>query len=68
MCSTQARRPMSWYLDSDCWRDMTREMCIFQNLQLKEGGKIVLGGNQHRQVISGGQVSLEHCTYINNVL
>jgi len=47
---------------------MTGEMSIFQDHQMKKGGKVIFGGNQHDKVIGGKTVSLKRTMSINNVL
>jgi len=68
ICSTQVRQNLSWYLDSECSRNMMGKRSIFQDLQMKKGGKVISGGNQHGRVIGGGMVSLKPTMSINNVL
>ena len=47
---------------------MMGQRSIFQDLKLKNGGKVIFEGNQHGQVIDCGQVSLKPSMYIKNVL
>jgi len=47
---------------------MKGEKSIFQSLQIRKGGKVIFWGNQHGQVIGGGQVSLKPYIFINNIL
>src|SRR3954463_15085326 len=64
----RTKSKMSWYLDSGCSRHMTGRMSTFQDLVLKPGGEVKLGGDQKGKIIGSGTISLGNSPSITNVL
>src|SRR3954465_15422015 len=68
LATKKTKHKMSWYLDSGCSRHMTGRRSMFQDLVLKSGGEVKLGGDQKGKISGSGTISIGNSPSMTNVL